>query len=166
MTHQEITHMAINEMRKWNLIAEGWNFAYHNKKRSLGTCNYRKRTIYFSNYWVKLGKDKILDTIRHEIAHALAGWSNGHNHVWRRYCIMVGANPSRCASEEILKDEQGFKVTVKKNFLYYCPNPTCDNKCEVFRRSKAKSRSACGKCCKKYNNGRFTEKYQFKCKKI
>ena len=35
------------------------------------------------------------DTILHEIAHAIAGVRNGHNHVWKSVCRRIGADPKR-----------------------------------------------------------------------
>jgi predicted SprT family Zn-dependent metalloprotease len=43
---------------------------------------------------------KVKDTILHEIAHALVGAGHGHNHVWKRKCIEIGAKPERCYSSK------------------------------------------------------------------
>jgi hypothetical protein len=38
----------------------------------------------------------------HEIAHAVAGAHNGHNHEWVKACRQVGANPTRTGGEEVV----------------------------------------------------------------
>ena len=42
------------------------------------------------------GVDKVKDTILHEIAHAIAGYSAGHGQKWKDVCIQIGAKPERC----------------------------------------------------------------------
>lgn len=40
--------------------------------------------------------DEVRNTILHEIAHFLAGWSAGHGPAWREACRRVGARPEVC----------------------------------------------------------------------
>jgi len=40
--------------------------------------------------------DDIIDVVRHEVAHAIAGLKNGHNRKWRQACAQTGARPVRC----------------------------------------------------------------------
>jgi predicted SprT family Zn-dependent metalloprotease len=43
----------------------------------------------------------VLDTILHEIAHALAGHKAGHGPAWKAKCAQIGAKPKRCFGREI-----------------------------------------------------------------
>jgi len=43
----------------------------------------------------------VLDTILHEIAHALLGTGHGHDAIWKAKCLEVDANPERCYGDEI-----------------------------------------------------------------
>lgn len=58
------------------------------------------KNIELSRSIVELN-DKALveDTIRHEIAHALAGFEAGHSYEWKRVAQQVGANPERCCAD-------------------------------------------------------------------
>jgi predicted SprT family Zn-dependent metalloprotease len=56
------------------------------------------------------------DTVRHELAHALAyerwGSSQGHNTNWKSVCREIGAEPTRCAS----------KHHTARPYRFACPN--------------------------------------------
>lgn len=79
-----------------------WRFQFNHRKRTLGLCKYRTKTIELSIYYATHGEEKdIIDTIKHEIAHALVGTGHGHNDVWRAMAIKVGATPKACATTEV-----------------------------------------------------------------
>ncbi len=66
-----------------------------------GQCRYQEKTIVLSEQLVKLNdEDRVLNTILHEIAHALVGRGNGHNWKWKMKCTEIGAIPKRCYSSE------------------------------------------------------------------
>lgn len=93
------------EMYKWGL--HDWDFAFNGRcKRILGRCFFFKQKIELSSAYVLLNTDEeVLDTIRHEIAHALAflhDKEHGHGRKWREWCIKTGANPSRTASGVVM----------------------------------------------------------------
>src|ERR1700686_5283507 len=71
-----------------------WTFAYNRRKRAMGLCLYHLRTIELSVYLIlRNPEEEILDTILHEIAHALVGPGHGHDKVWKKKCIEIGARP-------------------------------------------------------------------------
>jgi predicted SprT family Zn-dependent metalloprotease len=39
------------------------------------------------------GDEEVLDTIKHEVAHAIAGYSAKHGPIWQRIAIALGASP-------------------------------------------------------------------------
>ena len=79
-----IEALARKHMNKYWLLDAGWSFGWHNRLTHLGTCFYRTKEIKLSKKWTlaqlqsdaisgsTAGIDKITDTIKHEIAHALA----------------------------------------------------------------------------------------------
>ena len=89
----------------------GWKFAWHNKKRVLGTCSHNTKTILLSKTFANgLGEKEILDTILHEIAHALVGSGNGHNAVWKAQARKLGISDSACAKDlDISLEDLGAK---------------------------------------------------------
>ena len=72
MSHSEVRNLAISEMSKWGLIDRGWSFHTDNAISRHGQCNYNNKTISVTNESIQHNDDdSILNTIRHEIAHAL-----------------------------------------------------------------------------------------------
>ncbi len=79
-----------------------WAFQFDRAKRRAGCCKHRRQVITLSyEYVVRNNREEITDTILHEIAHALAGPGNGHNHVWKAICRRIGAKPVRCYGIEV-----------------------------------------------------------------
>src|SRR4051794_29693942 len=74
-----------------------WSFAFNRRKAAMGMCYYHRRTIELSSHFVERNSDaEILDTLLHEIAHALVGPGHGHDAVWKSKCVAIGARPARC----------------------------------------------------------------------
>lgn len=151
---KEIETKANELFIKFNLI--GWRFAFDNAKRRMGCCSYRNRTISMSRPLceVNMGREKLMDTLLHEMAHAIAkqrtGVCQGHNDVWKRICVEIGANPQRCYTSEQV-------TAVKSKYEYKCPN--CG---KLYRRHKRMTKqTSCGDCCRKYNGGRYSKEYIF-----
>lgn len=82
---------------------QGWSFGFNRRKQTMGLCVYQHRTIELSIHLVERDNswDEIRDTILHEIAHALVGPEHGHDKVWKRKCIEVGARPQRCGAADM-----------------------------------------------------------------
>ena len=79
-----------------------WRFAFNQRKRTLGLCRFHGRTIELSLHLVdRNSADEIVDTILHEIAHALVGPGHAHDAVWRKMCLQVGARPERCGQADM-----------------------------------------------------------------
>lgn len=103
-------------MEQHGLLVKGWKFEWSNKKRSYGTCNYGLRTISLSTYLtIACTKEQVINTILHEIAHALVGSGHNHDDVWRRKAIEIGCDGQRCGS---LEEEQ--RVKLKSKYLLKC----------------------------------------------
>ncbi len=63
---------------------------------------YRERRIELSVPFVERnGRAEILDTILHEIAHALVGSAHGHDVVWKSKCAEIGARPVRSGDADM-----------------------------------------------------------------
>jgi predicted SprT family Zn-dependent metalloprotease len=78
-----------------------WVFKFNRRITKTGLCVYphngKPGRIELSAIYVEHNYlDAIEDTIRHEIAHALAGPSAKHGPAWAAMCRKTGARPSRC----------------------------------------------------------------------
>ena len=107
MTPQAFTER-IRQVRQlgYDLLAKhgltGWHFGFNRRKRSLGVCLFEQCTIELSVYLIlRNPHEEVLDTILHEIAHALVGPGHGHDAVWKKKCVEIGAKPIRCGQAEM-----------------------------------------------------------------
>lgn len=136
--------LALKLMHMHGLIKAGWDFKFDNAKIRFGLCNYRTKVISLSRHLVKLNDEAAtIDTLLHEIAHALVGHKHGHNRVWRTKAREIGCNGMRCHTHE----------TVAPKYTGHCPS--CKREIKKHRRNAV----ACGKCCRLYNGGRFKHEY-------
>src|SRR5437899_9457077 len=82
-----------------------WSFAFNRRKAAMGMCYYYSRTIELSIHFVERNSHaEILDTLLHEIAHALVGPGHGHDAAWKRKCVQIGARPERVSHEVNMPD--------------------------------------------------------------
>jgi len=74
---------------------QGWRFAWNKRKTSFGLCRFKTSTVELSLFLTSLENDEaeVIDTVRHEIAHALAGAKAGHGSEWQRWAKRLGARP-------------------------------------------------------------------------
>lgn len=95
----EIERRAVELMAEHGLA--GWTFAWDRAVRRAGQTNFRRRRITLSRHLMPLcSEGQVVDTILHEIAHALAGPDHGHDLTWKRVALAVGAKPQRCTTED------------------------------------------------------------------
>lgn len=101
MNRKEFGELCRAEMAKWSLTE--WEYGYRNFKRKLGLCVHHEKVLYFSLPFVDNNPvELLLDTIRHEIGHALVGPGYGHGPEWKRLAPHVGYIPKRCADSDSL----------------------------------------------------------------
>jgi predicted SprT family Zn-dependent metalloprotease len=94
----EIRRVALDLFAIHNLA--DWSFALNRGKRTMGLCLYATRTIALSSHFVERNCDEVIrDTLLHEIAHALVGPGHGHDRIWKRKCLEIGAKPERLSYE-------------------------------------------------------------------
>jgi len=94
--------MNLNEIEKKavQMIArelDGWQFAWNRRVRSNGVCSYQKKTIFLSIWNETRSGTDVINTIKHEIAHALTEGA-GHGEVWKETFLALGGNGSRIGS--------------------------------------------------------------------
>ncbi len=73
----------------------GWTFAFDRAKTRCGCTDYERSIISLSKYYVddpSVSMGDVTNTILHEIAHVLAGYSAGHNAHWRAVAHSIGCD--------------------------------------------------------------------------
>lgn len=124
-----------------------WKFLWDKASSRFGCCKFRTKTITMSAALTSLNDEEhVINTILHEIAHALVGPHNGHGVTWRRKAIQIGCTGQRYYSPEVVKPLPAYKVT-------------CNNCGKVTHRARKQKTVACGNCCKAYNNGRWSKEF-------
>ena len=82
-------------------LAPGWEFGFDLAKVRAGVCRPSERRIEISvSYCLRAGREAVEKTILHEIAHAIVGIDHGHDEVWKRTAVRIGAGPEACHDTE------------------------------------------------------------------
>ena len=135
MDLKELAAIAQREMAKHGL--HDWTFGFADTKRQLGVCKYRKKRIEMSEFAsLNSPQESVIDTLMHEIAHAIAGHAAGHGPVWKAVALRVGASPRSCA----VATEQ---VVQPGDWQATCP--ACQRTFHRYKRPKSLSGYRC-KC--------------------
>lgn len=108
-----------------------WSFGWDYKtRRRLGCCHYLKSRISLSSWYVEHNDESlVLDTILHEIAHALAfHWygEKGHGPRWASYCVKLGCRPQTCWKQAVAPQRQFRAICQQCGRTYHkpmMPNP-------------------------------------------
>jgi predicted SprT family Zn-dependent metalloprotease len=83
----------------------GWTFRFNRNKRRLGVCKQDSKQIELSEHYViRNSSEHVIDTILHELAHALVGTEHGHDDVWKDMCIRLGCTPNSCSNTAIMPE--------------------------------------------------------------
>lgn len=103
MTADIVPHLARSLLDHFGL--RDWKFRYDNARTRVGLCRHGRKTISLSKHYVALNfaahYDDVVDTILHEIAHALCEPGEGHGDEWKKMCATTGAKPETCCSEVV-----------------------------------------------------------------
>ena len=93
----ELAHaekIAIQLVKTW---LPNWSFKFNNRRTALGVCCYVEKTIYLSKPITLINEEEsVVNTIKHEIAHALVGPGHNHDNVWRSMAIKLGCSGRHC----------------------------------------------------------------------
>ena len=111
MSPSDTLQLLEHKLTEHGLAARGWTGALDNAERRFGVCRPAKKEISISRTLAALNSgEEVLDTILHEIAHALADSiyreNCGHDERWKAICRQIGARPERCYDgDEVVSPE-------------------------------------------------------------
>jgi predicted SprT family Zn-dependent metalloprotease len=129
-----------------------WKVELDNAVRRFGCCHHSRKLITLSRHLIGLNDQvQVLDTILHEIAHALAGPGAHHGPEWKRVARAIGCSAERCYSESVIQPSP----------RYFLRCSHCGHTAKRVRAPRQKL--ACGICCSKYSGGRFDPRYILGC---
>ncbi len=100
MSLREVEALGARLIRKHeveNGLKKGWKFGFDLARVRAGVCKYEEKRISLSvTYCLKASKEEIVDTILHEIAHAIAGPTHRHDDTWKTVARRIGCTARRC----------------------------------------------------------------------
>lgn len=97
---------ALAEKHMWALGLDDWQIRFRASRTVAGHCSSTNRTITFSKELTHVASEaEFLDTVLHEIAHAVVGCSKGHGPEWRAYAVSIGCSGERC-HDRVLTDAE------------------------------------------------------------
>jgi len=145
VTQLVIRKMAYELMHEYNLLEKGWQFYFNDNRSRLGVCKEYNKSIELSIWHVNNSPfEAVKNTLLHEIAHAIVGCRHQHNNVWRSKAIEIGCNGERCGV-----------MNAPYKYTAICRN------CEYTFQTNRRANTACSRCCRKFNNGKYNSEYSF-----
>lgn len=111
-----------------------WSFGFDSGRRRAGLCSYNNKKITVSKYLSLVHSiDDVMQTVKHEIAHALVGPKEGHGKKWLATAKRIGYRNETYTGQEIAKA--------------YAPyRGLCPNGHEHFRYQRPKRLYSCHHC--------------------
>jgi hypothetical protein len=118
---------------------DDWTIVADRAKTRAGVCRFGRRQIGISRPLTVLhSEDEVLDTILHEIAHALVGPQHGHDAVWRAKAKAIGCSGERCVPSDAPR--------VPGDWLGRCPAGH-----EKSRHRAPTRLISCGQCSRRFD---------------
>jgi predicted SprT family Zn-dependent metalloprotease len=88
---------AAHQLVSHHLAGQGWRIGWNTNKSRMGVCKYATKTLEFSSILMKeVSNEEAINTILHEIAHALMGPGHDHSAAWAAQHRAIGGNGKRC----------------------------------------------------------------------
>lgn len=112
-----------------------WHIAYFKAARIYGQCRHHPtRNVIRLNelFLAQCNRQQVLELVRHEIAHGLAGRRSGHNKHFAAICNLLGTSP---------KSTMRLQLDVPHKFSL-----TCSHCGQIYKRHTWRRTWRCGKC--------------------
>ena len=127
MDRGRLIAVAAELLHRHGLDVRGWRLEFRRYGHRLGSCCSRKRVIALNDYYAENnGEGPVLDTLLHEIAHALVGPALGNGPVWKAMARKLGCIPKACSKTGLTLRLGNYQATC----------PTCAHQFHKYRRPK------------------------------
>lgn len=140
MTRTQDVYTCAKELFKKHGLDE-WSLKFDRAIKRAGSCDFVKHVITLSVHMITnstISMEQIKNILLHEMAHALVGYEQGHNCVWRAKAIEIGCDGARCHS---------LKFTPPPRYRLSCDCGACNT-----TRMRFKQKSYMDKSCPKCNS--------------
>lgn len=130
-----------------------WSLSVNSRAKSRhAQCNYTDKIIEFSRKTLteEYPTRDFLNTVYHEVAHAIVGPGHGHDRVWREKHISLGGNGMTRSTINLNKNSD-------YKYVGICPRNS-EHKRYKHRRSAKMFGISCGQC----SPGKFDPELKFK----
>jgi hypothetical protein len=126
------------KLKEYGLYQKGWRTVFTKSEKYIGRCWHDVKRIELSLIHLNSRSEAdLMDTIIHEIAHAICGQKEAHGPDWENQCKLMGlSNPKACG--EYVNPDNGRAITaseMKPKRQFHRLNVTC----HCGRTAKAKS---------------------------
>lgn len=155
---EEVARVLLKQVGCRELSKEVSVFWNPRLRTTAGLAYYRTRRVILNPKLIEVSSEEVQITLRHELAHLVAQARAGRQRVsphgaeWQQACADLGIpNEARCHNLPFKQRR------VTRRYFYQCPE--CG---EILPRVRPiKRRVACVKCCRKYNDGKYSERFRF-----
>lgn len=114
MDTADALNIANRLLHTYGLDQDGWRVVLDNAKRRAGQCRRQKKEIGLTASYVRLnGEDAVMDTILHEIAHALTPGA-GHGPEWVAKAREMGCTGERCTEKAVTAEKGRYEARCEK----------------------------------------------------
>lgn len=156
--YAEVMDLLNSELDRYPELAKWRGQINYRAKKFFGQARVYEKVIVLCSWAIDhCTLDRVIDTIQHEIAHALE-WERyrtaGHGWRWKMICRETGADPS---PTHHISDEVRASLAKESKYTGTCPN--CGRTADFHR--KLKRAKACGPCCKKHAYGRYDARFKY-----
>jgi len=116
------------KLKEYGLYQKGWRTVFSKDEKNIGRCWHDVKRIELSIIHLNARSEAdLMDTIIHEIAHAIVGAKVAHGPVWEEQCKKMGlTNPTVCG--EFINPDNGRGLSaseVKPKRQFHRLNVTC-----------------------------------------
>lgn len=114
------------DLMGWYLRGRNWSFQFDRSLTRLGLCNHRECFISLGTHATSVNEEKeVLNTLLHEIAHALIGPGAGHGPEWKAVAKSIGCTAERTG-----------KILIEAPAKYTGECPNCSKVFYKYRKPK------------------------------